>query len=232
MRTVLLTTDTPHHAYFAWRVAERFPLAAIVVETDPIDPPFDVAHPFEALRDAYERETLLAGLGRLRDVAPTQTIRNANDAAADLEALEPDVALVFGTGLLAQPVLGAASLCLNLHGGNPEHYRGLDTHLWAIYHRDWENLVTTLHVADEGLDTGDIVLQATLPLRNGMGLHELRSVNTEACVDLSLAALDALDGGGPLPRRPQRQRGRYYSFMPAVLKDRCVSQFETHVASL
>jgi methionyl-tRNA formyltransferase len=232
MRIALLTTDTPHHTFYAWRLAERYPLAGIVVETDTLAAPFDVAHPFEERRDAYERETLLRDLGPLDTVAPTQTVRSANEAVEDLRGLAPDVVLVFGTGLLGQPLLDAAPVCLNLHGGNPEEYRGLDTHLWAIYHRDWENLVTTLHIADEGLDTGDIVLQAALSLHARMGLHELRGVNTRACVDLTLGALDALAAGGPLPRRRQARRGRYYSFMPAVLKDRCVSNFDSYVASL
>src|SRR5262249_30235149 len=105
-------------------------------------------------------------------------------------------------------------------------YRGLDTHLWTIYHEDFANLVTTLHHLDADLDTGDIVVQSALPLAKGMHLHELRAVNTRTCVDLTATALGALHRLGTMPRRKQFGRGRYYSFMPAVLKPLCVQRFE------
>jgi methionyl-tRNA formyltransferase len=228
----LLTTETPHHAYFAWELARRQRPAAIVVETHQAVAPFDVAHPFERRRDAFERESLLAGRSeQLADVAPTLVVPSANDAEDELRKLRPDVVLVFGTGRLSRAVTGIAPTCLNLHGGHPEHYRGLDTHLWAVYHRDWANLVTTLHVVDDDLDTGDIVAQTAVRLERDMELHALRAANTRACVDLTLDALDAL-AAGRLPRRQQVQRGRYYSFMPAVLKAQCVSIFAGHTATL
>ena len=47
----------------------------------------------------------------------------------------------------------------NLHGGDPEKYRGLDSHYWSIYHNDFKSLITTLHKVRPILDTGEIVLQ-------------------------------------------------------------------------
>ncbi len=121
---------------------------------------------------------------------------------------------------------------LNLHGGNPEHYRGLDTHLWAIYHNDFDNLVSTLHSVDSGIDTGDIIFQSQIRLEPGTRIHHLRSLNTLICTDLSLTALSLIESGVGLPSRRQLQRGRYYSFMPAVLKEVCVRAFDRHVARL
>src|SRR5687768_5696026 len=106
MRLVLLTTDTTHHAYYAWKLAERFPVTAIFIETRGASPPFETFHPFEAERDAYERETLLSGYpGQLDQIAPVKPIESVNDAGAlaALEALAPEVVLVFGTGRLHPP---------------------------------------------------------------------------------------------------------------------------------
>jgi hypothetical protein len=47
MRTVLLTTDTPHHTFFAWKIHEVFPWEAIVLESRVLRPPFNIFHPFE-----------------------------------------------------------------------------------------------------------------------------------------------------------------------------------------
>lgn len=233
MRVALLTTDTSHHLYFAWQVAQRFPFTSICVETREQRASFETFHPFEAQRDDYEREVLLAGApGSLHAIAAVQEIDDVNGAAGRIRELAPDVLLVFGTGRLFPETIVAAPVCVNLHGGNPEEYRGLDTHLWAVYHRDFGGLVTALHHVDTELDTGDLVDVRLIPLRRGMQLSELRSENTKVCVDLSVAALEELESTGAVRRRPQRGRGRYYSFMPSVLKDVCVRQFARHTSSL
>jgi methionyl-tRNA formyltransferase len=234
VRTALLTTDTTHHAYYAWKLAERHPLDAIVVETLAPTPPFETFHPFEARREEYEREVLSAAFGgALSDVAPVIQAESANDAVGSLAELGLDVVLVFGTGLLRASVFELPRVaCLNLHGGDPEEYRGLDTHLWAIYHGDFPALVTTLHHVDAELDCGDIAGQAPVPLPRGTRLHELRARNTEVCLSLSVDALDAAARDGVVPRRRQAKRGRYYSWMPAVLKDGVVARFERHTGAL
>lgn len=236
MRVALLTTDTPHHTYYAWRLAERFPLQTIVIETRTLAPSFETAHPFERERDEYEQSVLLKGFsGSFRDIAPVCQVATVQTAEAQrvLRNIAPEIVLIFGTGRCPPAVTESASVaCLNLHGGNPEWYRGLDTHLWAIYHGEFEHLVTTLHHTEAALDVGAIVLQTQLGLTRESRLPELRSVNTRACLDLSLAALQLVDAGRALPARRQVQRGRYYSFMPAVLKTQCVEKFERHVRTL
>jgi methionyl-tRNA formyltransferase len=236
VRIVLLTTDTPHHVHFARQVAERFPLCAILTETRSAAAPFDTFHPLEAEREAFERETLLRGPGDvLQAVAPVHEVGTVNDPEGlDLLAREePDVVLVFGTGILHENVIRMPSVaCLNLHGGDPERYRGLDSHLWAIYHRDFPGLVTALHHVDVGIDTGDLVATLPLPIGRSTRIHELRALTTRVCVDLVLDALDQIEETGSTARLPQREKGRYYSFMPAVLKDACVANLARHVAAL
>ena len=235
MKIALLTTETTHHAYYASQLSTRFALQGMVVESHPPQPAFDTSHPFEVARDAYERETLLGGRQvRLQDVAPTLEVESVNQdaAVAQLVRWRPDVLLVFGAGKVRPAVMHAAAWCLNLHGGNPERYRGLDSHLWAIYHEDFDQLMTTLHVVDEGLDTGDIVGQTRLQLPKGCRLHQLRAINTQACLDLSLAALAQLQSDGAVPRRRQQQRGAYYSFMPSAEKEACVRKFADYTDRL
>lgn len=236
MRVGLMTTDTPHHLHFAREVALKFPLCGILMETGRSIPRFETDHPFERERDDYEREALLAGSSAaFDDLAETRRVDSINDAEAldTLRRFRPDVTIVFGTRRLRPPAIASSGVaCLNLHGGNPEEYRGLDTHLWAVYHEDFGNLVTTLHHVDAELDTGAIVGQETLRLDRGSKLFRLRAINTCAGVSLSLRALARLSAEGSLPKRPQSRRGRYYSFMPAVLKGDCVEKLDRHVSKL
>ena len=236
VRVAVLTTDTPHHAYFVWQLAEQDLLAGVILETRGHDPGFPTHHPFEDDRDAYEREVLLAGMPAAIDgFADTHVSDSVNDASARAarEAAAADVVVSFGTGLIGRDLIAALpGRLLNLHGGDPEEYRGLDTHLWAIYHRDFGSLVTTLHEVAPEFDTGALAGQAAVAVERGSELHQLRAANTRACVDLTIAAARAKEAIGHVPTRPQRRRGRYYSAMPSVLKDVCVGRFAKYAAGL
>jgi methionyl-tRNA formyltransferase len=212
VRIAALTTDTAHHRYWAFRLAEAGLLGTVVLETRRAVAPFETHHPFEDERDEYERAALAAPAWR--ELAPVAEVESVDDARFD-----GDLAISFGTGLIGPQLVSAwAGRLLNLHGGDPEDYRGLDTHLWAVYHGDFAGLVTTLHEVDVGLDTGAIVGRA--PISLPAELHELRAANTEVCIELSLQAARERP-----PATPQRRRGRYYSFMPSVLKDTCVRRW-------
>lgn len=229
MHIQLLTTETAHHLFFAKELQAATCLSSIIVETKIPKFPFSVRHVFEDHREEYEKHFLLKGeTPKFQDFAETHSFNslNSEESKARMMRLKPDVIIVFGTGRLDDDVLRIPRLAaLNLHGGNPEEYRGLDSHLWAIYHKDFSNLITALHFMSPQLDTGDIVSSMPLPLKTHMNLYELRAINTKICIDLSLDALGMIDRGLPLPRRKQSKRGRYYSAMPAVLKDICEKNF-------
>jgi methionyl-tRNA formyltransferase len=122
--------------------------------------------------------------------------------------------------------------CLNLHGGAPEYYRGLDSHLWAIYHNDFKNLITTLHYVEPTLDTGKIVFEKKLNITKDITIEKLRILNTDACISMSAMAISTLSKNYNLPSRVQSKTGRYYSFMPATLKEICVSKYNRHLQKI
>ncbi|MCH8260875.1 MAG: hypothetical protein IIC46_11790 [Planctomycetes bacterium] len=158
---------------------------------------------------------------------------NDDDALNVLAELQPDIVLVFGTGRLSSDVIKTCPEgILNLHGGDPEQDRGLDTHLWSIYEDRFDGLVTTLHRVNDRLDDGEVVGKAPIPLHHRMKLHELRRFNTTLCLDLVGSALDEYQHCGHISSRPQRTRGRYHSFMPAELKATCQHKFEQHTSRL
>ena len=229
MNAILLTTDTPHHRYLAEKLWDVHPWQTIIIEKHRSTPAFSTHHPFEDKRDEYEREVLKG------EFTPTPAeYERINDpkCITYLESLAPDLLVAFGTGPLSSKVIKSAKIALNLHGGNPEKYRGLDSHLWAIYHRDFGNLVTTLHFMDEGLDTGSIVSQRPLPITHDTGLHQLRAINTYLCVDLVRTAIGRLKPGDRLPFCRQKEVGRYYSFMPSSLKETCLKNFDEYVRTI
>ncbi|MCC6967288.1 MAG: hypothetical protein IT391_13525 [Nitrospira sp.] len=236
MRALILTTDTLHHSYFVRELVSQVPKLQVILETTGVRPSFEVAHPYEPIRDQYERDLWFKGSEpSVSDFAETLTCTNVNDseAVAAAQQFMPDLTVAFGIRKAGPALIRAAGpRVVNLHGGDPEFYRGLDSHLWAIYHNDFRNVVTTLHVLNEALDDGALIGIRPVALTRDMQLHQLRHRNTESALNLTRVALEELQRTGHIASRSQRQMGRYYSFMPAVLKEVCVKRFEKYCATL
>ena len=233
---VVFTTETSHHTYFVQELSKVVPLEYVLVEKNAPVAPFETLHPFEKVRESYERNIFWGGSNiSLSDVAKIIEVNSINsaEALAYLRKLKPEIIFVFGVGRIGKEVI---EVCpdgiFNLHGGDPEEYRGLDSHLWAIYHNNFERLIVTLHRINEKLDDGDIVLQTPIPLAPRMELHELRRYNTVVCLQFVLAAMDQYVREGRVIARPQVRYGRYYSFMPSLLKEVCQRQFKRYVENL
>jgi methionyl-tRNA formyltransferase len=222
--------------FFVREIARRHSVVCTLSETRRARPPFETQHPFEAERDRYETLEFFDGKNTpLSETTPTLSVEDVNEPQA-IEALiqaAPDVVVVFGTGLIRQPLIDQfKNRIINLHGGDPEEYRGLDSHLWAIYHGDFDGLISTLHHVNSKLDDGEIIGRKILKPKRGSELIHLRAVNTRACVQLVLEALDSLQTTKKMAGTPQKKRGRYYSFMPTPLKEICVKRFKKFAESL
>lgn len=229
-----LTTETPHHAFFVWKLAASHGVELALIEA-PATAAVGTWHPYERERDAFEREELLRGGPRtVAEAVSSRIVASVNEARALalLRDVAPDVVVVFGTGRLAPESYEIAPNVINVHGGDPERYRGLDSHLWSILDRAFDAIVTTVHHVDRMLDTGPIVARRAVPIAPRMELRELRAANTRVAVDLVLEAVQELERSGSIPATPQRRRGRYRSAMPVELKEQCVHIFREHTARL
>ena len=236
MNIVVLTTNTLHHAYYINEIIKYFSNLSILVETKTIIPKFQVNHLFEKKRDEYEKQIWFQGKEvSIQDILPvfiTDSI-NSTHALNHLIALKPDIIIVFGTGkILSEVIESFPGKIINLHGGDPELYRGLDSHLWSIYHNHFDALITTLHFVNQELDDGDIIMQMQIQLKRNMQLYQLRSANTEACVQLTLSALDMYQRHKIFLSKKQKSKGRYYSFMPDVLKNEVIYKFERYTEKI
>ena len=234
MNITILTTQTTHHTFFVKSLLNLGYNITVFLELNQnLAFPFSTFHQYENLRENYEREKwfpsrlksiLIEDLVDIRKFASINSVESINA----IREVNSDLILVFGTGLIKKEFIKATlnTPILNLHGGDPEKYRGLDSHLWAIYHKDYNSLVTTIHKLDENLDTGEIVQQGKLIIKKGSRLETLRSINTEMCVELSKFAIEMFCDNRRIISTPQIQKGRYYSAMPSELKSLCVKNFQ------
>lgn len=236
LRTVILTTETTHHLYYVWKLHALCSLESVILETKLLQPDFPTTHPFEKDRDKIEKKEMLKDAPeKISNIVPVSLYEsvNENSCIEKIKRLAPDIIIIFGTRRVSAEVISLPSIaCLNLHGGAPEYYRGLDSHLWAIYHSDFKNLVTTLHYVEPTLDTGKIVFEKKLNITKDTTIEKLRILNTEACISMSALAISTLRKNCNLPSRIQSQTGRYYSFMPTTLKEICVIKYNRHLQKI
>ena len=230
----ILTTNTPHHTYFVKEILKHYDDLKVFSETDNIkSQSFKTFHPFEKKRREYEITKWFNGKKtNLDDIVDTKNFSslNNNSAIREIKKYNPDLIIVFGTRPLKPKVLEInPHNIFNLHGGDPERYRGLDSHLWAIYHDDFKALLTTLHRMAPKLDTGEIVLQSSIPIKRNLPLHCLQSMNTNICLKLTVSAINMFHMYGEIFSRPQKKLGRYYSAMPSDLKTICVKKFKNFI---
>jgi methionyl-tRNA formyltransferase len=132
-------------------------------------------------------------------------------AIEEIRALKPDVIVVMAYGqILPRGVLEIPKMaCLNLHASLLPRWRGAAPIQAAIAAGDRETGLTVMYM-DEGLDTGDILLQRTidiLPIDTGGGLHDrLGGIAPE----MLLESLD-LVAKGKAPRSPQDNASATYA---------------------
>ena len=83
----------------------------------------------------------------------------------DHRKLSPDLNVsVSYDQIIRRPLLESAPKgFLNLHAGKLPEYRGRNVNNWALINGEQE-LGNTAHYMDEGIDTGDIVLQRLIPI--------------------------------------------------------------------
>jgi len=114
---------------------------------------------------------------KARDIPILQPPRiKSPETIAELQSLRPDAIVVMAYGqILPREVLDLPSLaCLNLHASLLPRWRGAAPIQAAIAAGDTETGITVMYM-DEGLDTGDVLLQRKIslqPAETGGSLHE------------------------------------------------------------
>ena len=130
-----------------------------------------------------------------------------------LKGLEADAYVVIAFGqILPKAVLELPKYgCINIHASLLPKYRGAAPIQWCVIDGERETGITTM-MMDVGLDTGDLLEKAVIPIEEketGGSLHDKLSM---AGGDLILSTLKKLEEG-TLVRTPQTDEGTCYAKM-------------------
>jgi|ETNvirenome_6_85_1030632.scaffolds.fasta_scaffold00640_5 methionyl-tRNA formyltransferase len=75
-----------------------------------------------------------------------------------LHKLAPKVGFIFGAPLLKKELFEIPQYgCVNIHTGLVNHYRGVDSSLWAMYDNRPDLIGATLHYIDKSIDAGNVI---------------------------------------------------------------------------
>lgn len=124
---------------------------------------------------------------------------------------QTDYLIIAGCGAIIKDNILSLSSPINIHPGLLPQFRGLDPVLWSIDKK--EPLGATVHIMDEGIDTGDILLSKPMPPQRLKSVLEAR--------------LQVLRWGGKLladflktpeeypPQKQDESKAGYYSAYPS-----------------
>lgn len=199
----LVFCGTPSFAVPTLKAAVRAGHEVALVVTQPDRPS---GRGMAVAASAVKQAALAADLPVLQ---PEKIKKNA-EFQAQLESIAPDVILVVAYGriipkwMLDLPPYGN----LNLHASLLPKYRGAAPVQWAVANGEPETGVTTMRL-DEGLDTGEILMQRSMTLAPDQTSLDVLPLLAETGASLMLETLEGIAGGTIVPRKQDEALATY-----------------------
>lgn len=135
-------------------------------------------------------------------ISQPEIIKNNQDFRAQLEMIQPEAIIVVAYGriiprwMLDLPHYGN----LNLHASLLPKYRGAAPIQWAVANGEPVTGATSMRI-DEGLDTGDMLVQRELPIAPDQTAEDIFPLLAEMGAPLMVETLDGLKAGTIVPRK-------------------------------
>ena len=236
MKIAVLTTKTTHHAFFVKEIMKEVKNVDIFLEKKIYFKKFKISHSIDNKISDFEKKKCFkksnSFLSKFNNLSAHGSF-NSKKFYNIIKKKKYDLVIVFGSSVLKPKIINLfKGFIFNLHGGNPEMYRGLDSLYWTIFNNEFNRFTTTLHLLEKKVDTGKIFLKKKIPLRKNMKFFELRYHNTVNCIKLCKLLILKILKGKKVPLKRQKKIGRYYSAMPADLKNYCINEFENYTKNI
>jgi len=173
----------------------------------------------EALTGTEDSRARLLDIARSVGV-PIHFVGNfhTDESRALIRQCAPDLGVIYGTNIIKESVFKIPRLgSVNLHQGLAPWYRGGPPIFWELYNGENE-VGITVHFVESRVDSGDIILQQTVPMvyDYGFGLdyeeflsHYSKNLQ-ERCASLLAESVRLIAEGTVTPTRQDRDLGTRY----------------------
>lgn len=123
-----------------------------------------------------------------------------------IKNLNPDLIVVAAYGkILPKKILECAKMgCINVHASLLPKYRGAAPIQWSVINGDRETGITTM-LMDEGLDTGDILLQETVKIEKNETSGELFEKMAQVGAKLLIKTINHLELNSLTPVKQDKE---------------------------
>lgn len=140
-----------------------------------------------------------------------------------LKELAPDLIVVVAYGqILPKRILDIPkTYCINIHASLLPKYRGAGPIQWCILNGEKVTGVTSMIMA-EGLDTGDMLLKASLEIGENETADELHDRLSELGAKVLLDTVSAIKSGDV---HPEKQDDSLSNYAPRLTKELCPIDF-------
>lgn len=147
---------------------------------------------------------------------PAETIKevvsvNHPDVAKIIAIAKPDVIVVNGTRIISKKILSAVECpVINMHSGITPGYRGVHGAYWALVNNDLPHCGVTVHLVDAGVDTGEVLYQATIQVdkQDNFTTYPLKQLTQG--IPLMLTAIQNIFDGEVNPFSPGGNSAQWY----------------------
>ena len=120
----------------------------------------------------------------------------------NLSELEPDIFVVVAYKILPRPLINIPKFgAINLHASLLPKYRGAGPIQWSLMNGDKNTGITVFQIKPQ-VDTGNILLQKEIKIREEDNMYSLGMRLCELGADLILKALDGIENG-QIKSKPQ-----------------------------
>lgn len=115
---------------------------------------------------------------------------NAQKCKDYLMEAKPDIVVVNGTRIISREILECTdAVFINMHAGITPKYRGSHGAYWALCNGDAAYAGVTVHLVDPGIDTGNIIYQATITITEKDNFATYPLLQTAAGLPLEIQAI-------------------------------------------
>lgn len=143
---------------------------------------------------------------------------NTPEGIGTVKALQPDVLLVYGTGIVGQKVLSLGRrIALNMHTGISPYYRGCDCAFWPVHNEELHMLGATVHECTNKVDGGRIFGTAKASVQSEDCLFTIFARCVQVGSELYVRTVQEVIGSDPAGIVQDLSVGREYkAFMRGV----------------
>lgn len=206
------------HLYFAIEVLKKFDNASLVIERYPKnkatnyvkDPCEVITKHFQGVEETdsiYFDKIISENENFLKERLLFEVEKGGINSDSSYEAIKsfsPEIIALNATSIIKGKLLEDRQWkIINHHAGLCQYYRGSGNNVWPFMHDKLDQIGITIHYVDQGLDTGDIILQGRPDWESKDNTHTIGSKCAILGSELTNKVIEKFLNKGETPRYKQ-----------------------------